>query len=255
MTQKQEYNIGLAPMNLPAALSASDGWEKSFTAGRKEVDPAIHAALQAQRHAAEAWSALDMVRRHKDPTTTAAGHLGKIEKLTQKTVESVVNRSRAAHERLRLREGELNRKISEHLLKPTQDAQEIRAVLRAMNPADRSSAVSTAIQTGDSAVVSAVLGGQPLTSGFEGKHLEAFRRMAENKLTPDLVEARSEIQRAKKLADAVLDDSLEISSEAQGSPAARKRFQEDAHRAAEAERKLAGIVVSSRATGWNSMED
>ncbi|MDF1613654.1 hypothetical protein [Desulfurivibrio dismutans] len=211
--------------------------------------------MAAQRHAATAWEALDGVRRHKDPKSTAAAHLGRVEALTTKTLNTVVSRARSAFDRLKLREGELNRKISEQLLTPTQDAGEIRAVLRAMNPADRSAAVSRAIQEGDSAVVSAVLGGQPLTVSFEARELAAFRKMAENKMTPDLVAQRAEIQRAKKLTADVLDSSVEISIEAQGSPAARKQFQEDSHRASEAEQKLAGIVNRTDMTGgWDSLQ-
>jgi hypothetical protein len=132
MSKTREYNLGLPPLQLPAALAAADGWHKSFDADNAPAP--IKEALQAQRHAAQAWAALDEVRRSKAPAATAAAHLEKVGQLTTKTLNTAVSRAKAAIERLTLAEGDVNRKIANHLMTATSDAQEIRAVMRSLAP-------------------------------------------------------------------------------------------------------------------------
>lgn len=256
MTKKPEYNIGLSPLNLPSPLTAADGWEQSFTQGKKvEVDSAILGALQAQRHAASAWSALDQVRRSKDPKSTAAGHLGRVEELTKKTVNSVKARAASAEQQIQLRVEAINRGISDRLLTPSSDAQEIRSVIRGLPPEQRYEAITAAVNGGDVITTSAILAGQPITTGLSDKEFSSIRRMAENKLCKEQVEQRSELQRAQKLMKDVQASTIEIAEEAAGSPLARKQFLEDSNRAAEAEAALAGLVQATDLTGWDSLKN
>lgn len=253
MTKKTEYNLGLPPLKMPAPLDAPDGWHKSFGGDAPDTDSTIKEALEAQRHAAQAWRALDEVRRHKAPTDTAAAHLGKVEKLTKQTLNNVTNRAKSAFDRLKMREGEISKKIAERVVFEVKDAAEIRQVIRALPPAERASAVSEAIQAEDLEVIGAVLSGLPLTVGLAPKEMAAFRKMAENKMAAHHVQHREEIRRAAKLAEDVLRSSAELAEEAQGSRLAREKFMEDSHRAAEAEAALAGIVTATDQTGFNPL--
>jgi len=182
--------------------------------------------------------ALDGMNSNRRPVDTPAAHALKVAKEARafdKEVTTALNRALFSHGESRQR---LERRIAEkvNFKIDGDDAREIRAVLRAMKPADRVKAVEKMVEEGRGPELHAVVSGTELTTGIHDNLRNAFRdKFVAKHAAPELEEQQR------------IEDALESFVAAQRAAGKFVRELTDPGKLADIERADAAAVAAAEA--------
>lgn len=230
--------VVLPPLPRSIALRATDGHAAEIA---KEGGPlassesAISSTIAAQRAMSEGLEALELARQNRDPRKTPAEHLDAVRSAYDRLMRDAARRHDGALATIAAREQSLEREIGERIgLAPTPDAPEIRQALRGMNIEERRTAIGRAIESGDQAVIAAVLTGRQMTTGVTPEEQAHYRMRAENRLAPELSALRRGLTRSRELVKSAFEDLFQLDGKIIGNPAAGEEFKRQAQAADEA---------------------
>ena len=209
-----------APPALPTLprttnLMGSDSWAREIktVAGPFAEDRAIAGAINTQRRMVESFEALESIRKNRNPTDTAAGHLNRASKAYTSMIEAAARNHDATLNTIKGRLVEIADQVEASLgLQVSHDAAEIRKALRAMTPEARGKAIQAAIDTKDGAIMHAVFTGREITTGVNDVQRNSFRRRAEEKYSPDLLKLRQALEKSQALVKGAFSDMFAVES-------------------------------------------
>lgn len=193
---------------------ASDKWEVGF---KKELskyghddDHSLLSVLAAQRGMAETAQRLINMRDNQHPSDTQYQHLNKVAREYDQSMQRHATSNDRARNTIRNRLQQVEDEFRESINYDTKDAQEIRAVLREMKPADRGEAISSAIGNADGNVLAAILDANPIAVGLTKEQQQNYRVAALNAHRPDLLALERELKRADELVFSSYNDLLSM---------------------------------------------
>lgn len=218
----------LPPLPRTIELRAADRWREQVmsTAGKLgESDPAIAAALSAQATMANGLEALELARQTRDPRKSAAEHLQSVRNGFEGLLREAARRRDVAIAAIDAREQELQREVeSRTTLTPSADASEIRQMLQRMDPEKRSSVLGTALDTEDTAILSAVFSGREMTTGISDVTRRSLLRRYEESKIPGLHSLRQGLKESRALVEKSFDDMADLDDKVLGSSQAIDEF-------------------------------
>ncbi|WP_394000517.1 hypothetical protein ACF3M1_10795 [Luteimonas sp. WGS1318] len=230
--------VVLPPLPRSISLRATDGHaaEIAREAGPlAPTEPAISSTIAAQRAMSEGLQALEQARQNRDPRKTPAEHLDAVRAAYDRLMRDAARRHDGALASIEARERTLEREISDRIGSNTSpDAAEIRQALRSMTIDERRLAIGRAIESGDQAVIAAVLSGRQMTTGVTPEEQAHYRMRAENRLAPDLAALRRGLARSRALVKSAFDDLFQLDGKIIGSPEVGEEFKRQAQAADEA---------------------
>jgi len=192
----------LPAVELPDQL-ASTNWAVSF---KKELaqygydeDASLLSVLATQRGMAESAQRLTKMRDNQHPRDTQYQHLNRVAKEFDQSVQRHQNAYERARSTIQGRLDTIESDFRKSVGYNTKDAQEIRAVLRSMEPAERSEAISEAIASGDGNVLGAILDANPIATGISKDQQQNYRAHAMKVHRADLLALERELKRADDL--------------------------------------------------------
>ncbi|MTI64401.1 hypothetical protein [Methylophaga sp.] len=229
--QPQIINPSLPAIDLPGVLTtqAVDAYARQLGADSPDADNLVKQVAQVQSKAASLWESFNQVRANRNPGNTPASHLQKLEKASQQLQKTLFRESDIIKDRLKLREQEIDREIEARFMQSSNDAGEVRAVLRNMETvAERTAAVMAAIDEGDASVLAAVISGKPVTTGIDAKYVKTLREYGEKKLAADLTAKKQQVKKASDLLVNIIDETITLQDKAIGTPELRAQFEQQA---------------------------
>jgi len=134
----------------------------------------------------DAVKALEDVSKSADPYETPAAHLKKVSEMSKRLQSRVKAAKAEATEALEAERARYQDRIREKAnLRPTENAAEIRAVLRGMKKQERHDVLQKAMDNGDTDILSAVASGSELLTGIEDQLRTAFVDHYARKVAPE----------------------------------------------------------------------
>ena len=198
------------PEHRPAYLSVSarKSWEQK--AGDLKCS-ALVAAIRSQEAVVSGWEQIDRISRAKDPRLTTTAHLEKINKLSSQLVNKSHKDLLRVIDLLKVRRNDLKKEIADNLkIQETSTSAELRSIIRSLPIGERKALINKAISEGDSEVLSACLLGHPVAVGLEKSHIENYRSLAEEKLSPELFQYEKHLQAVQSTFFDVIDQNFEL---------------------------------------------
>jgi hypothetical protein len=238
----------LPPMPRALELRAPESWAgkiKEVGGPLAERDEAINAALQAQAVMTEGLEALEQARQLRDPRKGAHEHLEAVRAGYDRLLAAGARRRDAAIAAIDARERALQAQVDAlTALTPSDDVADIRQALKAMTPEKRSEAVHRALQTGDTAVLAAILAGREMTTGLSDVTRRSIKRRFEESKMPGLHGLRTAMQQARELVAKSFDELEALDDKVLGPSQALEEFNRSVQAADQAwfalSRKLEG---------------
>jgi len=231
MTSKRpDVAKGLPEMQLPAALTAADGWEKSLGADKAQPGSTVWEMAKNQRAIAEAFENFNKLRATRDPKVTPAAHLENIAKQAKALEANVHRRYDTMRTRIRDHKAELDKQIRDRIMVPRAgvDPAEIRAVLRNLPESERYKAIQQAADEGDTDTLHAAFTGNSITSGIPKDKLAGLRNYAEKKLAGDLHARKEQLDKVESLNVNILERTMELMPTAAGDLGVQNEFKKQA---------------------------
>jgi hypothetical protein len=246
-SKKPQYVPQLPPLKIPAPLAVTQGYAKTLGAdpetGFHDI-PEIRATVRARDYAAQAWDSFAQLRKNRNPGLTPAAFLNQLEKQHKSMERQIFAKVDAAKNDVQRRKLLLDEEINKRLMgSHTEDAAEIRAVLRSLPDDQRYAAIKDAVDNNDQSILGATFRGRALTLGLSQKQLDGLRDYASKKLAADLHSQKELLDKAEKILIDVTTATIELSDYALGNPEAKKFFAEDAARADEAMAKFSAALL------------
>ena len=202
------------------AVSAEPIPEVSITtlhpgfAGTKEHGDDVPAGLGTfERWLGEARDTIGQVnevRRTPDPALTENAHVLAVAEAGEAALSRIVKGYDVARQSLEQAERGYQEAISRaSRLQPGPHAAEVRAVIRAMEPAERYAAVLGAMEANDTATLAAVMDAPGITSGLTDEQRDNLRAMWVRKVAPRESAHLEAVQKAQRRLLATFDDVLD----------------------------------------------
>jgi hypothetical protein len=229
-SKRPDVAKGLPEMQLPAALTAADGWEKSLGADKAQPGSTVWEMAKNQRAIAESFENFNKLRATRDPRITPAQHLENIAKQAKALEANVQKRYDTMRTRIRDHREALNQEIEQRIMVPRKgvDPAEIRAVLRNLPESERYKAIQQAADEGDTDTLHAVFSGNSITTGVPKDKLAGLRSYAEKKLAGDLHARKANLDKVESLNVSILERTMEIMPTAAGDLGVQNEFKKQA---------------------------
>lgn len=239
---QQAYAVASKPLGSvepPALLHPGAAGLSAYSEGKAPAG--LQSAAQWLQEARDTWQQVNQVRTVADPALTEDGHVLRVNQVAERGVEKMVRGFDRARAALATAEAGYQAEIDAAArLTPTAHASEIRAVVRAMPVQERYSTLISAMNSGDSATLAAVLSAPGITSGLTDAQVDNLRSMYQRRAAPEALANLEAVRRTRKKTMQAFDQLLEGSDnlalrQRAGLVKERQRQAQDAARLAEAE--------------------
>lgn len=195
------------------SLKWGEGVKSELSQYGYDEDPSLVSALNVQREMAASAQRLMSKRSKQHPRDTQYEHLRKLSNDYDKMVQNHAASNDRARKTVKDRLSRVDTEFRESVGYNTKDAQEIRAVLRGMKPAERSEAISEAIANGDGNVLGAILDANPIATGITKEQQQNYRAHAMNTHRPDLLALERSLSKVDDLIFNSFNDLLSVGDE------------------------------------------
>ncbi|MAC32093.1 MULTISPECIES: hypothetical protein [Idiomarina] len=195
------------------SLKWSEGITKELEPYGYDTDSSLTSALNVQREMAASAQRLMSKRSKQHPSDTQYEHLRKLSNDYDKVLQNHAASNDRARKTVKGRLSQVDNEFRDSVGYNTKDAQEIRAVLRGMKPAERSEAISEAIANGDGNVLGAILDANPIATGITKEQQQNYRAHAMNTHRPDLLALKRSLSKVDDLIFDSFNDLLSASDD------------------------------------------
>lgn len=221
---QQTHAIAAAPLGELAAPTAIHSANAGLSAYLEGKAPAgLQAAAQFFADASNTWAQINQVRTVANPELTEDGHVLHVNQVAQRGVENMVRGYDRARLALNAAEAGYQAEVDAATrLTPGAHAAEIRAVVRQMQDSDRHRLILSAMETGDTATLAAVLTAPGITTGLTDAQVDNLRALHQRRAAPEALANLQAVRTVRAKAVAALDqilsnaDSLAVTQRAAG---------------------------------------
>ena len=201
---------------------------------------ALRSLSRAQGEIAGSFARLTEWRGKQSPHLTQAQHLDTVAREYERNTRAHANRVDMATEHANAELKNLDAQARQAVGWTEDNAQELRSVVRSMDPGERSEFIGQAIENGDGSALGPVLSGHPALSGLTGEQQQAYQRAYKAKHTPKLLATEDAIKEAKGKVRAAFVEFLEAGDTVTAKEV-REQYEQEAQEAAEARQRAAGV--------------
>ena len=205
------YRQQLEPVELPAHLIESEGWQNKFN-DNSRTNARILNVVNYQKTMSRFMSGLNDIRVKRNPAETVEGHIQKIGKQAGNVAKREGEMFRTATDSIKARKNEIESHINSDLRGFDHDyLREVRSVLRAMPESERVSIINQSLTEGDKTLAAALITGKnDFLFGLKTKAMTNFREAAKKVLYPEQFEELSELDKATDLLSATRESFVGI---------------------------------------------
>lgn len=173
-----------------------------------ESDFGLDAIGAAHDALARTFASLADARAARDPEQTQAQHLAGLARDYDRSLDSLAKQCERAQEAAQRRLADVEEDFRRSVKWNSADAAELRAVVRSMSPAERSTFIGEVIQSKDGQAMAAIFGGHYSASGLTAAQHRAYRTQAMHAHRPDLLKLEKALIKARTTTRQAFEDFL-----------------------------------------------
>lgn len=198
------------PKVTPTDRLATDNWGASLIneAGDMGDDAALKTAAETHKQLVRGFHSVITQRETQNPSRTQLEHLRDVERNYQSLVDRAAKQTDNARKVSKTRIDETKQAFEASLNFSTDNAGEIRTMLRGMDDKQRQEFINDAVESGDGNVMAAIFKAHPSLSGLTKESSQARYQQALHKHAPDALKLISSLERADKLLFESFNDLL-----------------------------------------------